>query len=181
MESWRKVWREGIAPQLPTEGLAALRMALLMDSEALIQGATTKPPPLQATQDWPVEAGDAIVYAWVMVNGGFDTAILFQGHIIYAKAGDNQPCRVAEAEEFFARVCFECDRRMEEPAACRHWINWWDEDPRDQVFKDMIPEVERELVKRVVHEVGLSEGTPPEIVMDKREELGLEREPWIQK
>src|SRR4051812_30523867 len=56
MESWRKVWREGFAPQLSTSGLEALRKALHEDDPRLIQGATTSPPPLQCVQDWPVDA-----------------------------------------------------------------------------------------------------------------------------
>src|SRR6266511_3011955 len=56
MESWRKVWRDGLAPLLSTEGLEALRRALESDDARLLQGATTTPPPLQCVQDWPVEA-----------------------------------------------------------------------------------------------------------------------------
>ena len=56
MESWRKVWRDGLAPLISTEGLEALRTALCNDDARLLQGATTTPPPLQCVQDWPVEA-----------------------------------------------------------------------------------------------------------------------------
>jgi hypothetical protein len=31
---------------------------------------------------------------------------------------------VAEVEEFFARVCFEADQVLGEPAACRWFLNW---------------------------------------------------------
>src|SRR5712692_10367123 len=55
MESWRKVWREGLAPLLSTNGLEALRQALVTDDAQLLQGATTTPPALQCVQDWPVE------------------------------------------------------------------------------------------------------------------------------
>jgi hypothetical protein len=38
MTSWKKVWHDGIVPQLPQKGLEALRDALLADSEELQQG-----------------------------------------------------------------------------------------------------------------------------------------------
>ena len=41
MERWRSNWRVGFAPVMPTEGLVALRQALLDDDQTLIQGATT--------------------------------------------------------------------------------------------------------------------------------------------
>ena len=41
--SWICVWKEGIAPELPTEGLFALRVALEENSLAVIQGQTVWP------------------------------------------------------------------------------------------------------------------------------------------
>ena len=38
METWRKVWRDGFAPVLSTNGLQALRTALLRDDPALNSG-----------------------------------------------------------------------------------------------------------------------------------------------
>ena len=84
MESWRKVWREGLAPLLSMEGLEALRHGLVMDDARLLQGATTTPPPLQCVQDWAVEGACALGYCgWQ--GDGLET--------------------VAEVEEFFARMC----------------------------------------------------------------------------
>ena len=60
METWRKVWREGVSLLLSTPGLEALQRALNSDDARLIQGATTTPPPLQCVQDWSVEAACAI-------------------------------------------------------------------------------------------------------------------------
>jgi len=51
MESWRKVWREGVAPLLSTRSLETLRHGLVTDDPQLQQGATTTPPPLQCVQD----------------------------------------------------------------------------------------------------------------------------------
>src|SRR5438046_991148 len=86
MESWRNVWRTGVAPLLSTESLEALRQALVHDDPRLLQGATTTPPPLQCVQDWPVEAACALGYCgWV--GDGLET--------------------VAEVEECLARKSFD--------------------------------------------------------------------------
>ena len=69
MESWRKVWRDGIAPQLTDAGLEALAQALETDAPELLQGATTSPPPLACVQDWPVEAACPVGYAGFHANG----------------------------------------------------------------------------------------------------------------
>ena len=127
MESWRKVWREGLEPLLTTEALQALRAALLQDDPRLIQGATTSPPPLQCVQDWPVEAACALGYCgWV--GDGLET--------------------VGEVEEFFARLCFETDCRLGEPAACRWFLNWFDETPREVMRRELLAEEQRALMHR---------------------------------
>ncbi|HYT91282.1 MAG TPA: hypothetical protein VEL76_21395 [Gemmataceae bacterium] len=128
MEAWRKVWREGVAPQLSTAGLEALRSALATDDSQLLQGATTTPPPLQCVQDWAVEAACVVGFcAW---------------------KGDGAQT-VAEVEEFFARVCFEADQVLGEPAACRWFLNWFDETPRDEMRRQLLPEVNRILAQRL--------------------------------
>lgn len=127
MESWRKVWREGMAPLLSTPGLEALQRALTTDDARLLQGVTTTPPPLQCVQDWPVEAACALGYCgWQ--GEGLET--------------------VAEVEEFFARMCFEIDQRLGEPAACRWFLNWFDETPRDEMRELLLDEVNRFLAQR---------------------------------
>ena len=127
MDSWRKVWREGLAPLISTEGLEALRAALATDDARLLQGATTTPPPLQCVQDWPVEAACALGFCgWQ--GEGLET--------------------VAEVEEYFARLCFEVDQRLGEPAACRWFLNWFDEVPRDEMCRLLLAEVQRTLARR---------------------------------
>ncbi len=127
MESWRKVWREGMAPQFSPAGLEALRQALLTDDARLLQGATTTPPPLQCVQDWPVEAACALGFCgWQ--GEGLET--------------------VAEVEEFFARACYETDQRLGEPAACRWFLNWYDETPREEMRRQLLAEVNRMLAQR---------------------------------
>ncbi len=127
MESWRKVWRDGLAPLISTEGLEALRSALANDDARLLQGATTTPPPLQCVQDWPVEAACALGYCG------------WQGEGLES---------VAEVEEYFARLCFEVDQRLGEPAACRWFLNWFDETPRDEMRALLLSEVGRTLGQR---------------------------------
>jgi hypothetical protein len=128
MESWRKVWREGMAPYLSTAALAALQRGLQSDDSRLIQGATTSPPPLECVRDWPVEAACVLGYCgWQ--GDGLET--------------------VAEVEEFFARACFEADQRLGEPAACRWFLNWFDDTPRDEARRLLLSEVTRVLAQRI--------------------------------
>jgi hypothetical protein len=129
MESWRKAWRDGLAPQLSTAGLEALRKALQNDDPRLLQGATTSPPPLQCVQDWPVEAACGLGYCgWQ--GDGLET--------------------VAQVEEFFARSCFEADQLLGEPAGCRWFLNWFDETPREEMRRLLGAEVARTLAQRLV-------------------------------
>jgi hypothetical protein len=128
METWRKVWREGMAPQLSDGGLAALGRALEQDDTRLIQQATTTPPPLPCVQDWPVEAACAVGFCG------------WQGDGLVT---------VAEVEEFFARACFETDQALGEPAACRWFLNWFDETPREQMRRELLTEVRLEQLRRV--------------------------------
>jgi hypothetical protein len=129
MESWRKAWREGFVPQLSTAGLEALRQALATDDARLIQGATTSPPPLQCVQDWPVEACCVLGFCG------------WQGEGLQT---------VAEVEEDFARLCFEADQALGEPAACRYFLNWYDDTPRAEMRRELLSEVEQALAERIL-------------------------------
>lgn len=127
MESWRKVWREGFAPVLSTAGLKALRNALAKDDSRLTQGSTTTPPPLQCVLDWPCEGACVVSYpGWQ--GEGLET--------------------VGEVEQYFARVCWACDNRLGEPAACRFFLNWFDDTDRSEVRRLLLPEVDRALAER---------------------------------
>jgi hypothetical protein len=127
LESWRDCWRRGFAPQISDAGLEALRRALLQDDPTLIQGGTTVPPPLQCCQDWPVERACPVGYAgWR--GDGLQTVI--------------------EVEEYFAALCFAADQRLGEPAGCRHFLNAVDEWPRAEMIRQLLTEVDAELVRR---------------------------------
>ena len=126
MESWRKVWRT-MAGHLSTDGLQKLAEALVGDDPRLVQGATTCPPPLQCVLDWPVESTDAIGFCG------------WQG---------DQLSTVQEVEEYFARICFETDQILQEPAACRWFLNWYDEVPREEMRRELLAEVTKALAER---------------------------------
>lgn len=121
MESWRKVWREGIVPQLSTLELDWLRLGLMNNDPCLVQGSTTTPPPMQSVLDWPVEATDMLAYgAWK--SGGFET--------------------VGDCEEFWAKLCFQADLTLGEPGGIRYFLNWYDDMPREAMRAVMIDEVD---------------------------------------
>lgn len=128
MESWRRTWRLGFAPQLSLKSLIALRDALATDDPNLVQGATTIPPPLDCVQGWPAEGACGIGYCG------------WKGEQLHT---------VAEVEEFFARACFEADIRLDEPAACRWFLNWFDDTPRREMRSQLLPEVRRSIDERM--------------------------------
>lgn len=127
MESWRMVWREGIAPVLSTAGLESLWQALREDDPRLAQGSTTTPPPSLMLADCPCEGTDAI--GWCGWRGE---------HLE----------TVGEVEEFFARVCYQSDQRMNESGSCRWFLNWFDDTPRNEMRAQLLEEVERTLAQR---------------------------------
>lgn len=127
MESWRKVWREGIAPQLSTKALEELRYGLEKDSDFLLQGACSKPPMLECNYDKECEGGCAMVYgAWM--------------------AGEVKT--VGQADEYFHNIVASqlmsdgCDNCV------RDFLNWFDDTPRDEMRREMIREVDNELIIR---------------------------------
>lgn len=129
MESWREVWRNGFAPGFSTEVLEHLWQALKIDDIRLAQGSTCTPPPLMCVADWPVEACDFLVFGE------------------WAARGFN--LTVGEAEEIFAKRCFDADTLLKEPAACRWLLNFWDDSPRNEALSFLLAEVERELARRL--------------------------------
>jgi len=114
--SWEKTWRDGFTKVLPEAGIALLRQALITDDKRLIQGGTTNPPLLMCVQDFAMCAGCAITLAAV---GRYD-------------------CTVGEAEEAFAKACSEADEKLDEPAACRWFLNWFDDTPRDEMRRELL-------------------------------------------
>lgn len=131
LPKWRRVWREGFAPDIGVDGLLALLKALREDDERLTQGSTTTPPPMNCVLDWPCEGACLIGYCgWIGEKEGEAT--------------------VGEVEEYFARLCFQADQRIGEPAACRYLLNWFDDTPRDEMRYELEKEVVLALAERGV-------------------------------
>lgn len=124
---WKTVFRGGIAPNLTLASLEALYMALADDDPALIQGATTSPPPLACAYDWPVDAACAVAFA------------LWKGEGLVT---------VNEVEQRFFDVCLAAEQLLGEEAAARHLLSWWDETPRAKARRELLAEVEGELYVR---------------------------------
>jgi hypothetical protein len=134
MESWRNVWRNGILPCLSNGHLETLSSALRVDDRRLIQGKTTYPPPQQCAQRWTVEAACALGFCgWQ--GEGLET--------------------VGDVDRFFARICFEADQRLGEPAACRWFLNWFDDTPRETMRAALLAEVEAALDFRMREAAGV--------------------------
>lgn len=123
MESWRRVWREGIAPLLSTAALVALRNALATNDPRLVQGETVVPflPDCFLERNWPVDSACALSFCgWQ--GDGLKT--------------------VGEVEEFFGHICSDIDYAIQEAAGCRHFLHWFDDTPRDEMRKQLLPEVD---------------------------------------
>jgi hypothetical protein len=87
-------------------------------------------------QDWLVEAACALGFCG------------WQGESL---------ATVGEVEEFFARVCFEADHRLGEAAACRHFLNWFDDTPRNVMRHALLAEVDLALEARQPVELDVPE------------------------
>lgn len=128
IEAWRQTWRDGFAPILPVEVLQAIASGLEADDPALAQDMTTAPMPHPRLMGLDVEAGCVLCYG-------------------FWKAGI---CRtVGECEEAFANACFEADQRQGVPAACRYFLNWYDDVSRAEMLRQLLPEVRRAIDTRL--------------------------------
>lgn len=125
MERWRVVWRDGFLPSLPTAGLRVLRQALVSDDPRLHQGRTTTPIASPRLAEAACEGACALGFCgW---RGGSS---------------------VGAVDEFVNRACWEADDRLGEPAACRWFLNWFDETPREQMRRGLLAEVDLALALR---------------------------------
>lgn len=128
MEGWRFCWRKGIEPLLRTDHLEVLLKALDEDDPKLLQGATTIPPPLYSVMDWPVEKACPMGFCG------------WQGDSLKT---------VKEVEEFFARLCYETDKKLGEPGGCRYFINAIDEWTRKEMRVKLSLEIRENLANRL--------------------------------
>lgn len=148
-DSWRHVFREGFAPGMSAPALESLLLALRRDDQQLIQGSTTSPPPLACVQDWPCEGACAVAYA-AWKGDGLET--------------------VGEVEEAFARLCFEADKRLGEPAGCRWLLNFFDDTPRDTMRQELAEEVELAILSRHLE---LVTADRPALVIEQAESVSV--------
>jgi len=119
---WQRVFANGFAPQLGIAGLAALQEALEKDDPTLIQGLTARPTIDGEYPDAPIEAACAIGFGgWKSL--GFE--------------------HINEIEEFFGKACFDCDAIMGEPCSSRHFLNWFDDQPREKMIAELLPVVRK--------------------------------------
>lgn len=143
-----KVFRDGFAPGLSDDALTALSGALRFGDERLIQGATTQPPPLACVMDWPCEGGCLISFAG-MAGEGLET--------------------VGDVESYFAKSCFDADKRLGEPGGCRWFLNWFDETPRDRCFPELLAVVDEIIAERITARVNAD----PAAVVELAEQVGF--------
>ncbi len=129
MEKWRRIWRHGLAPRLSRIGLEALRWALIHDDPRLLQGATCYPPRLDALRDRAVEGTCALGFCGWQGDG---------------------LSRVGEVESYFQRLCDNADAALSEAGACRYFLNWFDDAPREEMRRELIIETTIALTARTL-------------------------------
>jgi hypothetical protein len=120
MESWRWVFRQGFAPLLSTSGLLAMRQKLKTDDPRLLQRATTVPVAASHRRGERLHAACALGWAGIV--------------------GDDLRT-VGEVDRFFEELCAEADERLGEPGACRWFLAWYDDVPRDVLRVELLAEV----------------------------------------
>ncbi len=158
---WAKIWRECVAPILKTSTLEALRLALVNDDPRLVQKVTTDPPPLNCVEDWPVEAACLLGYCGAVELGGFAPRQPYQGTRLSTPVPvvPGVPT-VKEVEDFFAQLCMLIDAHFGEQAACRILIHFWDDTPREEARRLLLPEVQLALAGRLRAEADSEEVEP---------------------
>ena len=120
MEKWRRVWREGLAPHLSQVGLLALQSALVNNDARLLQGVVSSPPPLDTLLACMATGTCAIGYCGWQGEGRRS---------------------VGEVEDYFHRICDAADAAFHEAAACRFFLNWYDDAPRAEMRRELLAEV----------------------------------------
>jgi hypothetical protein len=107
--------------------LEALARALNGNDERLLQGDTTSPPGLQSLEGHAVEAACALGFCG------------WQGEGLQT---------VGEVEAFYGRVCQAADEALGESAACRAFLDWFDQTPRREMRTQLLEEVRLALALR---------------------------------
>src|SRR5262245_60946056 len=128
MYNWKRVWRQGLAPQMSRKALAVLRDALAADDARLLTDFTTSPLP--DTDEHDNDVPTVCVRACPLAFCGW------QGEgLTY----------VEDVEEFFSRLAQAADGLTGEPHCVRHFTRFVDDWPRDRWVPLLLAEVERSL------------------------------------
>lgn len=127
LEPWQVAWRHALCPRLSKFQLLSLHQAILDDDPSLLQGATTSPPAIHSSGEWPCEA--ACLIGWLGRADGCEN--------------------VNDVNDYFAKACSVIDLHLGELGACRVLLNWWDDTPRAQAFCQLLDEVNLEIARRL--------------------------------
>jgi hypothetical protein len=132
MENWRRVWRDGFAPVLPTSGLQRLATALRDDDWRLVQGSTTVPP-----------------------DGNWRAKRTCPGAFCVWE----EPMSCTKIRLLFGFVCDKAQLRLyrykDADLHIGGLLNWIDNTPRAEMREQLLVEVNRELSRRAHGEPGL--------------------------
>ncbi len=127
MEKWRRIWRQGLDPRLSRAGLEALQWALIHDDPRLLQGTTCYPPRFDAMRECAVKGTCALGFCGWQGDG---------------------LSRVDQVEHYFQRLCDGTDAALSEAGACRYFLNWFDDAPREEMRRELIIETTIALAAR---------------------------------
>lgn len=126
-EPWRTVLRNGLLPLLSDDAVFAIYFALANDRPDLMQGASTSPPPMLSCADQECQAGCLLSYGpW--------KALKLR--------------TVGEVEEQFVRLCYDLDMLTGDRTATNTLLKYFDETPRDEMIRTLLPEFRDEVAKR---------------------------------
>jgi hypothetical protein len=132
--AWQIVLRKGIIPFVDIAALEALRRALEQDSDELITGQTMQPPQLRAFEDVHVQKACPLCHA---ILGGRPLSSV----------------TTRQLDELFAAACYQCDLTMGEPQSVRYLLNAIDEWSRQDLIKNLLPEVNAAICRRLTQHV----------------------------
>lgn len=115
LEPWRKCWRNAIAPQLPKNGLKALRKAILKNSPRVIQHE------IFCLRDNKIYGGCAVGYA--LWKGCHYTAVY-------------------DIIQHYNTICEKTDRQLKKLGAHADFFDWFDNNPLEQVLPLLLEEID---------------------------------------
>jgi hypothetical protein len=144
MTDWQRIWRTALGPRISPKALKVLFQALLRNDPRIIQGQTTIPSPTSMFR------GEPLIGACCLCFCGWEGEGLRT---------------VGEVEWYFWDLCRACEIETGEEAAAKHFLNWWDEAPREEAFALLAFEVARSLaLKEETNDPGCSRGHDQEPV-----------------